>query len=540
MLSSIFDSIIKNKIDKNMANKNARLYTFSVALTVALGGFLMGFDASVISGVIKFLSIEFELSDAQHGFAVACLTLTATLAMMVSGPISDRIGRKKVLIYAAVLFLISAVYSALSPSYMHIVIARMIGGLGVGAALIIPPMYIAEIAPPKMRGRLVSFNQLNIVLGLSVAFFTNYLILQLGDSESSWVNTLKLDENNWRWMLSLEAVPALLYFGFLFFVPESPRWLAMHGQSEKALEVMSKFQGVNDAEIKTVLESLNKDSNKQKASLKELFKPAMKFVLTIGIVIGVLQQITGINAVFFYAPMIFEQTGIGTDASFMNAIVIGLTNLIFTIVAIAFVDKLGRKPLLSFGLVGIIVSMFLLAGSFKNAEYKLDSSAIIELEKHENFQEFKQIKQLEGSVFLSDVEFKRKLAEVMDEQLIKKYEGDILTSTITINSWLVLFCIIGFVASFAVSLGPVMWILFSELFPDRLRGLAISLVGVVNSAVSFLVQQLFPWELTNIGSAGTYFIYGLFAVVGLIFVLTKLPETKNKSLEELEKLLVRE
>ncbi len=525
-----------------MLTNNTRFYSFSTALIVALGGFLMGFDASVISGVIKFLSIEFQLTDAQHGFAVASLTLTATFAMMVSGPISDKIGRKKVLIYAALLFFISALYSALSPSYVHIVIARMIGGLGVGAALIVPPMYIAEIAPPKMRGRLVSFNQLNIVLGLSVAFFTNYLILKLGDSEASWVNTLKIGENNWRWMLSLEAIPAILYFGFLFFVPESPRWLAMQGESARAIEIMSKFQDSIESKssFQSVLDSINNDKNKEKTPLRELFKPAMKFVLTIGVVIGVLQQITGINAVFFYAPMIFEQTGIGTDASFVNAIIIGLTNLVFTIVAIAFVDKLGRKPLLSFGLIGIIISMFVLSGSFKSAEYELDKQAMLELEKHEHFNEFKEIKQLEGFVFLNDVEFKQKLSEIINPQVVKKYEGDILTSTITINSWLVLFGIIGFVASFAVSLGPVMWILFSELFPDRLRGLAISLVGVINSAVSFLVQQLFPWELSNIGSAGAYFIYGIFAVAGLIFVLVKLPETKGKSLEEIQTLLVKE
>jgi MFS family permease len=264
----------------------------------------------------------------------------------------------------------------------------------------------------------------------------------------------------------------------------------------------------------------------------------MRFVMTIGIVIAVLQQITGINAVFFYAPMIFEQTGIGTDASFANAIIIGLTNLVFTVVAIAFVDRLGRKPLLSFGLVGIIVTMFLLAGSFRAAEYKLDSQAIASLKEHEDFEAFKEIQQLEGSVYANDVEFKKALSEVADPQVVKKYEGDILTSTITINAWLVLIGIVGFVASFAVSLGPVMWILFSELFPDRLRGMAISFVGVVNSAISFTVQQIFPWELSAIGSSGTFFIYGIFAVAGLVFVLVKLPETKGKSLEELEAALI--
>jgi len=522
--------------------QKSKRYSFYIAFIVALGGFLMGFDASVISGVIKFVSIEFELSAVQHGFAVASLTLTSTMAMMLSGPISDRVGRKKVLIVAALLFFVSAIFSALSTSYIQLVIARMIGGLGVGAALIIPPMYIAEIAPPKMRGRMVSFNQLNIVIGLSVAFFTNYLILQLGESEATWVSTLKINDNNWRWMLSIEAVPAILYFIFLLFVPESPRWLAMNGENEKAMGIMSKFRVEEDArnELNQVIESAGRAKHKGKASLKDLFHPAMKYVLTIGIVIAVLQQITGINAVFFYAPMIFEQTGIGTDASFANAIIIGLTNLVFTIVAIAFVDRLGRKPLLSFGLAGIIISMFILAGSFRSAEYNIDSLTISELKKHEHFEEFAEIQQLEGKAFSTDVDFKQALSELVGPQVVKKYEGDILSSTITINAWLVLIGIIGFVASFAVSIGPVIWILFSELFPDRLRGIAISFVGVINSAVSFLVQQLFPWELSKLGSAGTFFIYGLFALAGLLFVVIKLPETKGKSLEEIERALIRE
>ncbi len=513
-----------------------KFYAARISFIVALGGFLMGFDASVISGAIKFISIEFDLSPGQHGFAVACLTLTATIAMMLSGPISDKLGRKRVLMYAAVLFLISAVYSSLAPTYYHLIIARMIGGLGVGSALIVPPMYIAEIAPPKIRGRLVSFNQLNIVIGLSVAFFTNYLILQLSDSDATWVSHLNLSENNWRWMLSLEAVPAIFYLSFLFFVPESPRWLAMKGKKQEAVSILAKIEGKEKAEtiLGSLIESLSDEKNKKKAGLIELFKPAMKYVLTIGIVIGVLQQITGINAVFFYAPMIFEQTGIGTDASFVNAIIIGLTNLVFTIVAILFVDRVGRKRLLIVGLSGIIISMFILASSFRAAEYKIDSESIAKLQEHENFEEFRGVLLMEGSTFKNDVEFKEKIKEYIDPQIIKKYEGDILSGAITINAWLVLIGIIGFVASFAVSLGPVMWILFSELFPDRLRGLAISMVGVINSAVSFLIQQIFPWELSKIGSAGTYSIYGILAVAGLIFVIFKLQETKGKSLEEIE------
>ncbi len=520
--------------------KTNRTYSILISLIVALGGFLMGFDASVISGVIKFVSIEFDLTPGQHGFAVASLTLTSTIAMLFAGPLSDRFGRKRVLLTAASLFFISAIYSALSPNYINLVIARMIGGLGVGSALIVPPMYIAEIAPPKQRGRLVSFNQLNIVIGLSVAFFTNYLILRMGESGSSLAQSMNLEENNWRWMLSIESIPAIIYFGFLFFVPESPRWLAMQGQSEKAVNVLARFENETKAResLASILDSLKQENTKNKLPLKELFKPAMKFVLTIGIVIGILQQITGINAVFFYAPMIFEQTGIGTDASFVNAVIIGLTNLIFTIVAIIFVDRLGRKPLLIFGLIGIAVSMFILTASFKQATYTLDEQSITALSNHEEYSNFSAISNLSGQEFTNDVAFKKALATVLDSKTIKTYESEILKACIHINVWLVLAGIIAFVASFAVSLGPVMWILLSELFPDRLRGLAISFVGVLNSAVSFTVQQLFPWELSNIGNAGTYFLFGIFAVAGLVYVYLKLPETKGKSLEELEQSLV--
>ncbi|PKP08896.1 MAG: MFS transporter [Bacteroidetes bacterium HGW-Bacteroidetes-4] len=522
-----------------MATKNKSAYTFLIALIVALGGFLMGFDASVISGVVGFIEPEFELTKLQLGWAVSCLTLTSTLGMVIAGPLSDKIGRRKVLIYASVLFFISALYSAMAPGFVHLVTARMIGGFGVGAALIIAPMYIAEIAPPKKRGRMVSLNQLNIVLGISVAFFTNYLILQFAKSDAAWTKALMFNEFNWRWMLGLEALPAILYFVGMFFVPESPRWLAMHQQPEQALSVMTRLMGSDEAknELNTINQSINQSKHKEKVPLSELFKPAMKLVLTIGIVIAILQQITGINSVFFYAPMIFEQTGIGTDASFVQAIIIGLTNLVFTIVAMLFVDRLGRKPLLGFGIAGIVISMFVLAGSFKAAEYKLTADAISQLE---NVEGYELLTKIEGTVFTSDVEFKDALNELLGSQVAAKHQGAIISSSITINPWLVLFGIVGFVASFAVSLGPVMWILFSELFPNRLRGLAISFAGFINSGVSFLVQLMLPWELSNIGNAGTFFIYGLFGAVGLVFILIYLPETKNKSLEDLEKILIKE
>ena len=509
-----------------------------IALIVALGGFLMGFDASVISGVNKFIEIEFDLSKLELGWAVASLTVTATLAMMVAGPISDKIGRKKVLTYASLLYFISALGSAFAPSFLVLVIFRMIGGLGVGASLIIAPMYIAEIAPPSMRGRMVSFNQLNIVLGISVAFFTNYMILQLGDSDAAWAQSLKFGEYNWRWMLGLEALPAILYFFALFIVPKSPRWLAMKGRYAEALEIMKRAAEDEEAEkiINSVKESMNEDGENESVGIKELFKPSLRLVLTIGLVIGILQQITGINSVFFYAPMIFEQSGIGTDASFVQAILVGLVNLVFTLIAIALIDRLGRRPLLIFGVGGIVITMFLLAYGFNQATYTLTAESVKTLPAEVNQE---QLATLIGTTFEDDISYKQAIRQTLGDDVAQANESQLITAAVTMNSWLILFGILAFVASFAVSVGPVMWVLFSELFPNWIRGLAISFVGLVNSGVSTLVQFIFPWELDNLGSSMTFAIYGGFAIIGLIFIIMKVPETKGKSLEELEALLVK-
>ena len=513
-------------------------YTMRVALIVAMGGFLMGFDASVISGVVTFIEPEFKLSNIELGWAVASLTLTATLAMMVAGPLSDRFGRRVVLKWAAVLFLISAVASALAPGYLMLVAARMLGGLGVGAALIIAPMYIAEISPADIRGRMVSFNQLNIVIGISVAFFSNYLILRLGQSDLAWVQTLRLEDWNWRWMLGVEALPAVFYFLALHTVPESPRWLVMHNKDADALSVMSRVTDPvqAEAELKEILASLDAEAGKEQGTLRELFQPVMKLVLTIGITMAILQQITGINSVFFYAPMIFEQSGIGTDASFMQAVLVGLVNLVFTVLAIMLIDRLGRRPLMIFGLVGIASCMLLLAYGFGVATYTLSADAILALPASLDAQALMPIA---GQVFDSDVAFNNALVAVIGSDAFSSHQSILVSSAISMNPTLILIGILGFVASFAISLGPVMWVLFSELFPNRIRGIAISFVGLINSAVSFTVQLVFPWELENLGSSMTFLIYGIFAILGLIIIMKILPETKGRRLEELEAELVR-
>ena len=513
-------------------------YTIRVALIVALGGFLMGFDASVISGVVTFIEPEFGLTNIQLGWAVASLTLTSTLAMMLAGPISDRFGRRPVLKVAAVLFTISAVASAIAPDYLTLVIARMLGGFGVGAALIIAPMYIAEIAPAAIRGRMVSFNQLNIVIGISAAFFSNYLILSLGQSDLAWAQALNLGEWNWRWMLGVEAIPAIFYFLWLFTVPESPRWLVMNGRSEDAQSIMERVSGreAAEAEMVEVRKSLAAEANQERASIRELFQPAMKLVITIGVSIAILQQITGINSVFFYAPMIFEQSGIGTDASFLQAVLVGLVNLVSTIVAIALIDKLGRRPLLAAGVAMIAVCMLLLSYGFGAATYSFSVETLAALPQDVNVA---ALQPLLSQVFDSDVAFREAVVAAIGAEEFSRYQSVLVTAAIHMNPTLILIGILGFVAGFGISLGPVMWVLFSELFPNRIRGIAISFVGLINSAVSFFVQLVFPWELENLGNSMTFLIYGLFAIVGLFIVLRLLPETKGRSLEELQAELVR-
>jgi MFS family permease len=485
---------------------------------------------------VQFVESEFDLSSLQLGWVVSCLTLTATLAMMTAGPLSDRVGRRAVLFLAAALYAVSAILSAVAPSYGLLVIARMIGGLGVGASLIIAPMYIAELSPPDVRGRMVSFNQLNIVVGISAAFLTNYLIVRLSAGDAAWAESLAA--NNWRWMLGLETLPAVLYFGALFVVPESPRWLAMRGRGDEALTVMTRALGDGEArlQMRSVEESLAAPSEGPRAPLRELFRPAMRLVLTIGLLVAILQQITGINSVFFYAPMIFEQSGIGTDAAFLQAVLVGITNLVFTVLAIGGIDRFGRKPLLLVGTAGIAICMCVLAYGFGSATFRLAPDAL------EGLPEAVDVTALSGVVgetYESDVEYKAALAAAIGDEALRDAEGELIKRAISMNAMLVLIGVLGFVASFAMSLGPVMWVLFSELFPNRIRGLAISFVGFANSGVSFLVQLVFPWELDTLGSSMTFLIYGVLALAGGLFLAVVLPETKGRSLEELERSLVR-
>ncbi|MDC0053845.1 sugar porter family MFS transporter [Gammaproteobacteria bacterium] len=523
--------------------ENRTLYALYCATVVSLGGFVFGFDASVISGVVGFVSVEFDLTPIQSGFVVAAPTLSGVFGTMVIGPLSDALGRKKVLLVIAFLYLLSALASAFASSYMMLVTARAIGGLAF-TSLMIAPMYIAEIAPARLRGKLVSINQLNIVIGLSAAYFANYYILGASESHASWVTDWGVDANTWRWMLGVEIVPAVIFFLGLFLIPDSPRWLISKGREEEAREVMGKLlpSDAIDTQIQLIRDGHDVESESLWHRVKGIFGPRMRLALVVGIIVGIVQQITGINAIFFYAPTIFEQSGIGTDAAFAQAALIGLINVVFTLAAIALIDRWGRKPLLLVGLSGIAISMAVCTYGFSQATYELTSEGLLEIQQIENVEEHFDTSDLDnmlGVVYQSDVEFKTALSNSIGTSAAREFESQFIKSSTTMNAVLILLGIVGFVASFAMSLGPVMWALFAEIFPNQLRGVAISFVGMINSLVSFCVQLFFPVELSVFGAALTFFSYCVFAIIGLVLVAWLLPETKGKTLEELEVLFAK-
>ena len=505
-----------------------------IAFVVSLGGFLFGFDAGIISGVMSYAGPEFNLNDAQTGWVVSSPSFAAMIAMLISGRLSDVIGRKKILIVVAFLYAISALASAYASSYEMLYIARMIGGLAFGAALILAPTYIAEISSAENRGKLVSIQQLNIVLGFFAAFLSNYYFNKINTSGNSFLN----DENVWRWMLGVEFIPAILYFLFMFFVPKSPRWLCSKGKLQEAKFVLNKLYGEQLAkvEIQAIEKNVNEDKKQEKVSIMELLKPSLRFILIVGLVLGVLQQITGINAVYFYATSIFKQTGIGTDASFASGILLSLTTVFFTIIAIFLIDRMGRRPLLLVGIAGIAVSLLVCAYGFNQATYQLTSEEIAQFEDIDN----SKLAPFANKQYDNDIDFKNDMKSALGNQVYAKNEGNILEAATNINATLVLIGILGFIACFAFSLGPVMWVMLSELFPNKYRGLAIGVIGFVNSFISWVVQQVFPWELSNLGNAMSFLIFGVIALFGFFILLRILPETKGKSLEQIEFDLVKE
>ena len=442
--------------DKIDTNKNQLLIFSTVA---ALGGLLFGFDTGVISGAIPFIKLEFYLNSYQEGFAVSNLMIACVIGALIAGPIADWTGRKKVLILCAVLFIVSAILSALPRSFTELVIARFIGGIGVGVASVVSPMYIAEISPAKIRGRLVALNQLAIVVGILLSYLSNWLLVDTGI-------------NNWRYMLVAEILPATTFLMGLFFILESPRWLTKEGLEKDALDVLKVVAGAVNADHE--LQKIKKSLAEKKTSLKELLHPSLRRVLIVGILFSLFAHITGIDTIIYYGPIIFLESGFKTDSALLASVIIGITNLIFTFVGMAMVDKAGRRFLLLVGIAGMGISMTLV--------------------------------------------------------------GFCMQSDMISAKWTLLW-IMTYIASFAMSIGVVIWVYLSEIYPTRVRGQALSVATMVLWLGNVILMQLFPVMMERFGG-GTFYIFSFICLLAFIFTWTMVKETRGVSLEEIEKMWV--
>ncbi|MDR1091615.1 MAG: sugar porter family MFS transporter [Prevotella sp.] len=432
-------------------NQSLFLYTF---ITV-LGGLIFGLNMAGISGAIPFIREYFELDDMTLGFIVSILTIGCLCGAIMGGRFGDRFGRKRVMFFSSILFIISSIGCSVSSGIYGLMIFRLIGGLGVGMISAIVPVYISEISPAKLRGTLVSYNQLAVVIGILIAYVLDYILLN--------------HENNWRMMLGFPLVFSIVYILLLFILPESPRWLYMKGQTDKASQTIEKL-GLSRQGFDNVIPTGKPEKDDTK--LKSLFKGKLAKILVIGSLLAAFQQITGINVIINYAPAIFEMTGVAGDIALIQSIYVGIVNLLFTLVAVWLVDRLGRKVLLLCGCAGMILSLLYLIYTF------------------------------------------------------------IVSSANGIGALIAVLCYIGF---FAASLAPVMWVVTSEIYPSRIRGTAMSVSTGISWLCTFLTVQFFPWILNNLGGSVAFGIFAVFSIAAFIFIQVYIPETKGKSLEQIEK-----
>ncbi len=438
-----------------------------ISLVAALGGLLFGYDTAVINGAIGPLKTHFQLDATGEGWATGCALVGCALGAAFAGIFSDRFGRKKVLVFAAVMFLVSAIGTALPKTLTAFIIYRIIGGIGVGAASLSSPMYIAEVSPARIRGRMVSVNQFAIVSGILLVYFVSYFIARAG-------NEVWNASAGWRWMFGSESIPAILLLVLLFFVPESPRWLTKQNRPDEALDILNR---VEPDKARAELDEIKDAIARESGSVRQFLHPGMTMVLIIGIALAVLQQVTGINVFLYFGTEIFKKLGSETNAALLQTVVVGAVNLTFTVVAIWTVDKLGRKPLMIIGSAGMgltLLGMGMAAFFQKTDVY-------------------------------------------------------------------VLAFILGYIACFALSVGPVTWVILSEIFPTRIRGRAMAIATVCLWAANYLVSQTFPmmkendWLVDKFHHAFPFWLYAGFCVVLLVFTAVFVPETKGKSLEQIER-----
>ena len=454
--------------DGSQIDSGSTLYVALVTMVAALGGLLFGYDTAVIAGAIGFLQTHFDLDATMKGWAAACALLGCVVGVSFAGVFSDRLGRKKTLVLAGLLFLVSSVGTALPKDFIIFVVFRILAGVGVGIASMASPMYIAEITPARIRGRMVSVNQFAIVTGMLIIYFVNYFISLQGDEVWN-VST------SWRWMFASGALPSALFLALLTLVPESPRWLVERGKREKAESILIKVGGsaFAGAELVSIEEALSQEP----ASLSQLFEPGLRRVLMIGIALAILQQVTGINVFLYYGPEIFKQLGSGVDVALLQTVVVGAVNLSFTVFAIWTVDRIGRRPLMIVGAAGMGLSLVAIG-------------------------------------------------------LAAQYQA--------ISLWVLLF-MLSYIACFALSVGPVTWVLLSEIFPTKIRGRAMSIATFCLWSANFVVSQTFPmmdenaWLLSRFNHGFPFYVYAGFCIVLVLTIWKAVPETKGRSLEEIER-----
>ena len=453
-------------------------YLIFLSVVAALGGFLFGYDTAVISGTIAQVTQLFQLDTLQQGWYVGCALVGSIVGVLFAGILSDKLGRKLTMVISAVLFSTSALGCALSADFTQLVIYRIIGGVGIGVVSIVSPLYISEVAVAQYRGRLVSLYQLAVTVGFLGAYLVNYQLLAWAESGTQlsvdWLNKVFITEV-WRGMLGMETLPAILFFIIIFFIPESPRWLIVRGKELKAVSILEKiYNSITEAKSQ-LKETKSVLTSETRSEWSLLMKPGIFKAVIIGVCIAILGQFMGVNAVLYYGPSIFENAGLSGGDSLFYQVLVGLVNTLTTVLALIIIDKVGRKKLVYYGVSGMVVSLILI-----------------------------------GLYFL-------------------------FGESLGVSSLVLLIFFLFYVFCCAVSICAVVFVLLSEMYPTKVRGLAMSIAGFALWIGTYLIGQLTPWMLQNLTPAGTFFLFAVMCVPYMLIVWKLVPETTRKSLEEIER-----
>jgi sugar porter (SP) family MFS transporter len=463
----------------NHSQKENLLFIIIISTVATIGGFLFGFDSGVINGTVEGLTKAFESESIGQGFNVASMLLGCAVGAFAAGTLADWLGRKGLLIIAALFFVVSAWGSGFADTSAAFIFYRIIGGLAVGAASVMAPAYIAEIAPPRMRGRLATIQQIAIIFGLFCAFISNYLLANAagGSTEIFW-----LGFQTWRWMFWVELVPAVIFFLSLLAIPESPRFLVIKGKRQKALNTLTKLYGTNQADhtLNEIEQSIAAEAHQPK--LSDLVSGGkVRTIVWVGIGLAMFQQLVGINVVFYYGAVLWQAVGFSESDSLMINVIVGAVSIVACVITISLIDKLGRRPFLIIGSIGMSVALLTLVWVFANADVA------------EN-----------GNLMLGQ------------------------------NGTLALVAANAYVFFFNLSWGPVMWVLLGEMFPNQIRGSGLAVAGFAQWIANFAITMTFPIMLTTIGLASAYGFYAFCALLSVIFVIKMVKETKGKTLESMQ------